>query len=285
MSTAAEQALVRGILLVLLGMFLFACLDANAKYLSQNYAVSQILWIRYWVFCLLALFLARNDLPKLVRSRRPVLQIVRSVVLVGEMALFVLALRHLPVADVHAIAGATPLMVMALSWPLLGEHVTPRQWLAVLVGFVGILLIVRPGFAEIGIGAIYALLGGLSWAFYQIMLRILGRDDHAATTLLYSAFIGTAIMTTLGPGEWRTPDALGWFLFALAGLFGGAAHIAMTTALAIAPASLLQPYTYSLLVFAAIVGFVVFGQFPDLWTCVGAGVVVAGGLYAWFAGR
>jgi drug/metabolite transporter (DMT)-like permease len=213
------------------------------------------------------------------------LQIFRCFVLVGEMALFVLALRHLPVADVHAIAGATPLLVMALSWPLLGERVNARQWLAVVVGFIGILIIVRPGFAEIGVGSIYALLGGLSWAFYQIMLRILGRDDHAATTLLYSAFIGTAIMTTLGPSEWRTPDAFGWLLFALAGLFGGGAHVAMTTALAIAPASQLQPYTYSLMVFAAIVGWIVFGQFPDFWTCLGAAVVVAGGLYAWFAGR
>jgi drug/metabolite transporter (DMT)-like permease len=283
--TVADPRLVRGVTMVLLSMLMFACLDATAKILARDFAVSQMLWIRYLMFCVFALWLARADLPRLARSRRPGLQAFRSVVLVGEMALFILALRHLPVADVHAIAGATPLLVMALAAPLLGERVVWRQWLAVGVGFAGVLVIVRPGFAEIGIGAVYALLGGVSWAFYQVMLRIVGRDDDSATTLLYSAFIGAAITSVLGPSEWRWPDEWAWGLFALVGIFGTAAHAAMTTALTLAPASALQPFTYALLVFAAIVGLIVFGQFPDFWTCLGAAIVVGAGLYAWSTGR
>jgi drug/metabolite transporter (DMT)-like permease len=276
---------VAGIALMLLAMLLFAGLDASNKHLSQGYAIAQIMLVRYACFCALALWLARRRLRALVRSRRPWLQVARSLMLVVEMAAFVLAFRYLPLADVHAIAAVSPLMVTALSLPLLGERVGGRQWVAVVAAFAGILVIVRPGLAAFDPVVVIPLAGASLWALYQIMLRVAGRADAPQTTVLYSAFVGLVAVAPVGVAEWRGPAALDWVLLVLSGLLGSAGHLAMTRAVAFCPPAVLQPFGYTLLVWAAVLGLAVFGQFPDVWTIVGAAIVVASGLYAWLAER
>jgi drug/metabolite transporter (DMT)-like permease len=276
---------VAGIAVMLLAMLLFAGLDASNKQLSQGYAIAQMMFVRYVCFCALAVWLARRRLRALVRSRRPWLQVVRSLVLVLEMATFVLALRYLPLADVHAIAAVTPLMVTALSLPLLGERVSARQRVAVAAAFVGVLVIVRPGVAVLDWIVAVPLVGAAMFAFYQIMLRIVGRNDAPQTTVLYSAFVGLIATAPLGIAEWRDPAPWDWVLLLLSGLLGSAGHFAMTRAVEFCPPAVLQPFGYTLLVWAAMLGLLIFGQFPDGWTIAGAAIVVASGLYAWLAER
>jgi drug/metabolite transporter (DMT)-like permease len=274
-----------GVAVMLLAMLLFAWLDASNKWLSQGYAIAEIMLVRYALFCAVALWLARGSLRAFMRSRRPYLQAMRALLLVLEMAAFVFALRYLPLADVHAIAAVTPLLVTAFSLPMLGERVRPRQWAAVLIGFVGVLVIVRPGFAQLDWAIALPIVGALLFAIYQILLRMVARDDPPPTTVLYSAFVGLAAMLVPGSLEWRTPAGADWLWFACAGLFGSLAHLAMTRALDLAPAAVLQPFGYTLMVWAALLGWLVFGQFPDLWTIAGAAIVTAGGLYGWLAER
>lgn len=274
----------RGIFVVLLAMFFFAGMDAINKHLSQTYAITQILWIRYVFFTVFALIVAHRGIGirAALRTPRPVLQVVRSLVLIGEMGLFILTLRYLPMADVHAIAAVTPLIVTALSVPVLGERVGIRRWLAVLVGFAGVIIIVRPGFQEIGWANIMVLVASVCYAFYQVMTRIVSRTDTAETTLLYSAIIGCIAATFVGPLYWEWPTPTAWVWLTIAALMGSLAHFCLIAATGMAPPARLQPFTYALMVFATILGFLVFDQFPDVYTATGALIVVASGLYTFY---
>jgi drug/metabolite transporter (DMT)-like permease len=278
---ARERATARGVLLMLGSMALLACMDAVSKRLAEDYAIPQILWVRYLVFAGLGVLLCRRiGVRRAWRSSRPGLQLFRSLLQICEIGVFVLAFTYLPLADAHAIAACSPLLVVALSAPLLGERVGPARWGAVLVGFAGVLLIIRPGFQELGPGVLVALFAALLWAVYQILLRLVSRTDRSETTLLWSGVVGAVVLTALGPFVWRAPDAVGWGLLLLLSAFGAAAHLLLIKALEASPASALQPFSYALLVSAAIVGFVSFGDIPDAWTIAGAAVVVASGLFA-----
>jgi drug/metabolite transporter (DMT)-like permease len=272
----------RAIAVMLLAMFLFACMDAINKDLSHTYAIIQILWVRYVFFLGFAMLVARRRmrLSLAFRSRAFWTQIARSLLLIGEIGTFILALHYLPLADVHAIAAITPLLVTALSVPILGEQVGWRRWAAVAAGFVGVLIIVRPGFAEIDWRVMIALLGALLFALYQIMVRVVSRHDPSETTLLYSALVGTIVLSAIGPFHWTPPDAQGWTLLAIGALLGSCAHFALIKALELGEASRLQPYGYTLMVWAAVLGLVVFGQFPDAFTVTGGVIIAASGVYA-----
>lgn len=277
----------RAIAVMLLAMFLFACMDATNKHLSLSYAITQILWVRYLFFVAFALLVARRRmrLALAIRSRAFWLQTARSILLIGEIGTFIVALNYLPLADVHALAAITPLLVTALSVPILGERVGWRRWAAVAAGFAGVLIIVRPGFAEIDLRILLPLVAALLFALYQIMLRVAARHDPPETTLLYSAIVGAVVLSALGPFNWTPPDAEGWALLTLSGLLGAFAHFALIKALELGEASKLQPYGYTLMIWAAVIGLIVFGQFPDAFT-VGGGVVIAlSGVYAFYRER
>lgn len=271
---------LRGIALMLLAMLLLACMDAVSKKLAADYAVAQILWVRFLVFAAFALYMARNiGLRSGLRSTRPLLQIARSLLLVAEIGVFVLAFRYLPLAETHAVAATSPLIVTALAVPILGERVGLRRWAAVLAGFVGALVIIRPGLAAFGTPFLLPLIGAVMFAVYQIMLRSLGQTDRAETTVLYSGLVGAVVLTLVAPPFWRPPDAEGWALLILAGLLGTAAHVTLIRAFAVAPAAALQPFSYALLLFATVIGYLVFDDLPDPWTILGGALVVGGGLY------
>lgn len=272
----------RAIAIMLLAMFLFACMDALNKNLSQTYAITQILWVRFAFFLGFALLVARRRmrLAVAIRSRAFWLQTVRSLVLIGEIGTFILALYYLPLADVHALAAITPLLVTALSVPILGERVEWQRWAAVGAAFVGVLIIIRPGFVDLDWRIFIALAGALFFALYQIMLRVAARDDPPETTVLYSALVGTIVLTGIGPFTWTWPDATDWALLLIGALLGSCAHFALTKALELGEASKLQPYGYTLMVWAAVIGFFAFGQFPDAFTVAGAIIIAASGIYA-----
>ena len=266
----------------MLAMLCFAAMDAMSKWLVADYAVGQMMWIRYALLCLFAWFLVRRrGLLTTFRTQRPGLQIIRSLVAVIEGAMFVLAFRYLPLADTHAIAATSPLIVIALGVLFLGERADPARWLAVGAGFAGVLLIVRPGFRSFDWPVLLPLLGAVLWAGYQVMTRLASRHDSPDTSLLWSAVVALVATSFVGPLDWKWPTASAWALMVVIAALGAVAHYALIKALDFAEAGAVQPYSYTLLVWAALLGVVVFRDVPDGWTLLGAAIVVASGIYSW----
>ena len=270
----------------MLAMLCFAGMDAISKWLVADYSVAQMMWIRYILLCLFAWFVVRRQgLRATFRTTRPVLQIVRSLIAVVEGAMFVLAFRYLPLADTHAVAATSPLIVIALGVLFLGERAGLARWLAVAAGFVGVLLIVRPGFRSLEWPLLLPLVGAIMWAGYQILTRLASLSDSPGTSLLWSAVIALIATSFVGPVYWQWPSTLAWTLMIVISLMGAIAHYALIKALDYAEAGAVQPFAYTLLVWVTILGFVLFGDVPDVWTILGAAIVVLSGLYTWHHDR
>jgi drug/metabolite transporter (DMT)-like permease len=275
-----------GALLTMFAMLCFAGMDTISKWLVADYAVTQMMWIRSALFFLFAWFVVRKrGLRAALRSARPGLQIVRSLVAIVEGAAFVLAFRYLPLADTHAVAATSPLLVIALGVLFLGERAGLARWLAVAAGFAGVMLIVRPGFRTIDWPLFIPLAGALLWATYQLLTRLSARFDTPDTSLVWSALVAFVATCFVGPLEWRWPTPAAWALMAVISLIGAAAHYALIKALDYAEAGAVQPYAYTLLVWATLLGWLVFDDIPDRWTILGAAIVVASGLYTWHHDR
>ena len=271
----------RAVVLICLAMFALACMDAISKHLAQTYPISQMLAVRFWMFSGFALLLCRGRIREALRTSHLGLQLLRGIVITFEVAVFVLAFKHLPLADAHAVAGIAPLLVTALAVPFLGERVGWRRWLAVAGGFAGLLIILRPGLAVFDSAALIPLIGALLWAIYQLLVRRTS-DDSPSTLMLYMALIGAIVMSAIAPFYWITPDVEGWcFLFAL-GFVGSLGHWLLILALRAAPASQIQPFNYTVIVWAAVLGALIFEDLPDAWTVTGAAVIIASGTYAWY---
>ncbi|MFZ1428333.1 MAG: DMT family transporter [Geminicoccaceae bacterium] len=276
----------RGILITLLAMLMFGLMDAASKYLSTRYPTPQIIWLRYvFTIPLMVLVLGPSGARRSLRSARPWLQVLRSMLLVTEIGLVVWCFGRLPLADVHAILALTPLAVTALAVPLLGEAVGPRRWAAIGVGLLGVLLIVRPGIGAIQPASLVALLSVALYALYQVLTRLVGRVDSAETSLLWQLVVGAMVLSVVVPFAWRPPPLEHWPLFVLVAALGGVGHYAMIKALQLSPAAVVQPFTYTLLLWAVIIGYLGFGDVPDALTLVGAGVVVAAGIYSVLGSR
>ncbi len=271
----------RGIALMIVAMAMLAGLDAVGKLATQTYPVSQVLFLRFALFLAFALALAarRGGIGTMLRTPNRRLQLFRSFVLAFEMWLFVYAISKLPLADVHAVAAASPLIATALAVPLLGERVGPWRWAAVMLGFAGTLVVIRPGVGVFDPLTLLPLVAAFGWAYYQLLLRRL-REDRPETTLLYTAVIGFAVWSASVPFAWEPPDAYGWTLLGAVGVLGIVTHGLLILAAREAPAAVLQPFNYTLLVWATLWGWVGFGAFPDSWTIIGASVVVSSGLFA-----
>jgi drug/metabolite transporter (DMT)-like permease len=271
-----------GALLTMLAMLCFAAMDTISKWLVADYAVGQMMWIRYVLLCLFAWFVVRKrGFLTAFRSQRPGLQLLRSLIAVIEGAMFVLAFRYLPLADVHAVGATSPLIVIALGVLFLGERAGLARWLAVGAGFLGVLLIVRPGFRTFDWPVLLPLVGAALWAGYQVLTRLASRHDAPDTSLLWSAFVALVATSFVGPVDWVWPTPMAWTLMVIVAALGAVAHYALIKALDFAEAGSVQPYTYTLLVWVALLGWLVFGDVPDGWTILGGAIVVASGLYTW----
>jgi drug/metabolite transporter (DMT)-like permease len=269
----------RGILWMLLATLFFVSMDALAKHLSQSYPVPQVVWARYVFHVLLLALLLGGRVRGVLRTRRLGLQLLRSVFLLGATGLFFTALSFIPLADASAIMFVAPILVTALALPLLGEHVGPRRWASVVVGFGGALIIIRPGGEGMEPTALFALGAATSYAFYQIATRRLAHSDRPLTTLAYSALLGALATSAVVPAFWVAPDWTGWAGMVGLGLFGGTGHFALIKAFETAPAATVTPFGYAALIWATAYGFVLFGDLPDLWTVLGAAIIAASGLY------
>ncbi len=275
-----------GIVWHVLGMMLFVCMDAVSKHLVQSLPVAQILWVRYVFFAAFGLALALHlGGFAALRAKAPMLQITRALALVIEIGLFTLSFRYIALADTHAIAAMTPLFVTALAVPFLGEKVGIRRWTAVSIGFIGVLVVIRPGLGVFEPISLLPLAAAAMFAIYLVLTRMAARYDGVATSAFWTGAVGLIPLSFVGPFEWVAPTPELWIWLLVASAFGIAAHTCVIRALSLSEASALQPFNYTMLVWAAFLGLIVFGEFPDVPTLIGAGIVVASGLYAWHRER
>jgi drug/metabolite transporter (DMT)-like permease len=272
---------LRGVLLFLAAIFLFAALDATAKYMNAFFAVPLLVWARYLVhFVIMMVFMAPGMGREIIVTRRPWLMSFRALMLVGITLLAQLALKTLPLAETTALIFITPLLVALLAGPLLGEQVRRRTWLATIAGFAGVLLIARPGGAMAGIGILYALGGALCYAIYQILTRKLAATEHPNRLLFYTALVGTLSMSLTLPAYWdgQIPTLPQGLLIISLGLYGGIGHFMFIRAFREAPASTLSPLLYIQLIWATLLGWLVFNQLPDFLAIIGMLIIGASGL-------
>ena len=270
-----------GIILMIFALFVLASMDAVAKHLTETLAAPQILAVRFWIFLTFSSLIAsRRGLRQAAHSKNPRLQIVRTLVLVVEMTMFLVAFSFLPLAEVHAIAAVSPLIVMALAAIFLGERIGPRRWTAVAVGFLGVILIIRPGAGVFDPISLLALAGAFGWATYQVLLRAVARIDQPDTTTLYTAGIGVICFTIAAPFFWKSPSPETWGWLAAVGILGSVGHFLLPAAFKFAPASTLQPFAYTMPVWAVFLGWAVFNHIPDFWTLAGGSIVICSGLFA-----
>lgn len=269
-----------GIGLMALGVSIVPLMDGIAKYLSADYPVMQIVWGRFtfhliWLLPLLLLIVPRGSL---LAVRSPLLQLVRGGFLLGATLCFFGAIKFIPIADALALLFISPMVCTLLSPWVLGEHVGMWRWIAVAAGFVGALIVVRPGFGVFHWASLLALGAGALHGCYLVSTRLLAGSTHALVTLFYTALVGALAMSLVAPVVWVTPDARGWILFLLMGLIAAVGHFLIIRSFDRAPAPVVAPVGYAEIVMATIVGYVAFSDFPDPWTWVGIAVIVGSGI-------
>ncbi len=279
-ASAAEDSPARGIVLMLAAMAVVPVMDGVAKHLSASFPVLQVVWARYFfhLLILLPVVLWRHGAGALL-LRNPWLQVARGGFLLGSTGLFFAAIAVMPIADALALVFVAPLVVTALSPLILGERVGLRRWTAVGVGFVGVVVIVRPGLSAFHPGMLLALGAGTVYAFYSLATRKLSGSAPPLVTLVYTALLGALVMSALVPVVWTPPGTEDLFWMVLMGALAAAGHFLVIKSFEHAEASLLAPLGYSEIVMATVVGYVAFGDFPDAWTWLGVAIVIASGVY------
>ena len=280
--------ILRAILSTIVAMACFACLNAMSKTLSTSgYPVIQVIWARY-VFAflfMLAMFLPRSG-RQLFAIRRLWTQVLRGMLLFFSSYLFFHGVVYLPLATAAAISLSSPIIVTALSPKLLGEQVGPRRWAAVAVGFVGALIVVRPGHANFDWHALLIVASTICSSFYQLFSRRYGQTERPDASATVATIVGTVAASPFVPFEWVTPHSA-WHaaLFVGMGIMAGTGHYFLTIAYSQAPAAIVSPFNYTQLIGAAILGYIVFHDLPDLWTWIGSAVIISSGLYIGYRER
>lgn len=285
---AHDPTVLRGIPLGIFAVFLFATMDTLAKYLGQYYPILGLVWARYAVHTLLmiALFAPREGFG-MFRTQQPGLNILRGLLLVLSTCFFFFALKYLPMAEASAIGFVSPLLLTVFSAVLLKEKVTPRRWIAVMAGFIGVLIIVRPGGRVFSAAALLPLASATCFSLYQIVTRKVTQatGENPTATLFYTALVGTIVLSLVLPGNWVVPTLAHGLLIVMLGALGGFGHFILIRALTKAPASVLAPFYYTQLVWILIFGYIVFKDFPDGWALLGIAVIVGSGLYVIYGQR
>jgi drug/metabolite transporter (DMT)-like permease len=273
----------RAILLMMCTVVCFAVLESTAKYLTRFHPVPQVVWARYTVhFALMLALVAPRVGLALVRTQRPGGQLLRATLLLGSTLCNFGAVSVLPLAEVKAISFISPLLVTVFAVWLLRERVSADRWLAVAVGFAGVLFIVRPGSAMLSWASALALGTALCYSLYQVMTRSLSDEEAPLTTLFYTALVGFLVMSLAVPAFWITPTLRHAMLFLLLGATGAVGHFLLIKALELERASALSPFGYMQLIWVTLLGYLIFGDLPDEHAVAGMMIIVGSGLYvAW----
>ena len=278
-SARADQPL-RGIMLLLLSGVFLGTSDATSKYLSKTLPSIEITWIRFLVFAVIMIPAMVPGSPIFaLRTQRPLLQIMRGAALFGSSVLFISGLRFLPIAEASATGFVSPLFVTALSIFFLGEKVGLRRWLATAVGLLGVLIVLRPGTSAFHAAAIFPVVSAFAWASCLILTRLMSGQERAMVTMTYSSIVGITILCALVPFVWIAPTWHDILFGTIIGVTSTAGQWIVVLAFRYADASVLAPFSYVQLLWVTLLGFLIFGEVPDVWTITGAAFIVASGLY------
>lgn len=272
----------KAVVLFLAAVALLATMDMMVKLASSHYATPQIVWARY-VGQLLAMMLITGQagIAACLQSKAPALHVLRALALFGANFAFMAALRYLPLAEANVLGFVAPLLLTALTWPVLGERAGFARWIAVSLGFVGVVIVVEPGTAVFQWAALLPLLMAVGSAIYHVLTPIVARVETPSITISYLAAIGSISMSIAVPWFWTQPDALGWGLLLAIGVLGTIGHLLILRAFAHAQASMLAPFFYIHLLWAIFYGWIIFGDLPTLATIVGGSLIVASGYYVY----
>src|SRR3954466_4516170 len=270
----------KGIALVLLSTILFGCSDVTAKYLSSSLPSIEITWIRFVTFALMFTPVMLPGSPlHAMQTERLGLQLMRGAALLGSSLFFISGLRYLPIAEASATGFVAPLFVTALSIIFLSEKVGLRRWIATAVGLCGVLVILRPGTGAFHVAALFPIASAFAWACTLIMTRMMSGREHAITIMTYSSIAGVCVLTAIVPFVWTTPSWQDIMFGVVVGVASTMGQWIVVLAFRYADASVLAPFSYTQLLWVSILGFLVFGEVPDVWTIVGAALIVSSGLY------
>lgn len=276
-----------GILLMIASMAVFSGMDATSKFLTSDYHPLMVAWGRYVMQTLLLVPLVLwTGVMRTLRSAAPMRQVWRGACLYGSSICFVGGLSQLPLAEAAALGFVSPMFTTALSIPFLGEKVGVRRWAAIVIGFVGVLIVIRPGTTAFNVAALLPILSAAFWAVALIITRQMSyRGDPPLTTLVYTSLAGVAIGTPTLPWFWTAPDLNGWLIMAAMGAMSIGGHYLLVQAFQRGSASILAPFSYSQMIWATLLGYFAFHALPDLWTWIGAAVIISSGVYVWHRER
>ncbi|MEM8654217.1 MAG: DMT family transporter [Pseudomonadota bacterium] len=271
-----------GIALMIAVSVVFASQDGISRHLAAEYNVFMVVMIRYWFFAAFVITIAARKaggVRAAAQTRQPVVQGLRGLLLAAEICVMVTAFTVLGLVESHAVFAAYPLLVAALSGPILGEHVGWRRWAAIGVGFVGVLFILKPGLGVFDPAAVIPLASAIMFAVYGLLTRYVARDDSTATSFFWTGTSGAVAMTCVGLWFWEPMTGSDWAWMGALCLTGALGHWLLIRTYEVAEASAVQPFAYFQMVFAAAVGIIVFGEVLEVNVIIGAAIIVGAGLF------
>lgn len=271
-----------GILLMIITTIVFASQDGLSKYLATEYNVYMVVMIRYWFFAAFVISMSSRrtgGIKRVAKTKSPILQIFRSLILVAEMCITILAFTLLGLAETHAIFASYPLIIAMLSGPILGEYVGWRRWLAICVGFIGILIILNPGNGIFSPYALVPLAGAILFALYGLLTRYVGQYDNSSTSFFWTGVVGSIAMTVVGLNFWDPVSKSDWSIMLLLSASGVVGHYLLIKCYEVAEASAVQPFAYLQLIWASMIGIIIFGEQITTNVLIGACIIVGAGLF------
>ena len=271
-----------GILLMIITTIVFASQDGLSKYLATEYNVYMVVMIRYWFFAAFVISMSSRrtgGIKRVAKTKSPILQIFRSLILVAEMCITILAFTLLGLAETHAIFASYPLIIAMLSGPILGEYVGWRRWLAICVGFIGILIILNPGNGIFSPYALVPLAGAILFAIYGLLTRYVGQYDDSSTSFYWTGVVGSIAMTVIGLNFWDPVSRSDWSVLLLLSASGVVGHYLLIKCYEVAEASAVQPFAYLQLIWASMIGIIIFGEQITTNVLIGACIIVGAGLF------
>lgn len=272
----------RAVMLFLTAVAVIGTMDVVVKLASASLSTVQIVWGRYvgQLLAFLVIFGPAGIFASL-RSKAPGLHVTRALLMFAANFAFMTALRYLPLAEANVIAFASPLLLTALTFPVLREQVSPGRWAAVVAGFAGVLIVLQPGTSMFQWPALLPLFMAINAALYHVLTPLVARVEDPAISIYFLSVIGVISMSCVVPWYWTQPDLLGWAMLIGIGISGAVGHILIIRAFAHAPASLLAPFFYVHLIWAIVYGWFVFGDVPTMATLIGGALVIASGIYVY----
>ena len=271
-----------GILLMIITTIVFASQDGLSKYLATEYNVYMVVMIRYWFFAAFVISMSSRrtgGIKRVAKTKSPILQIFRSLILVAEMCITILAFTLLGLAETHAIFASYPLIIAMLSGPILGEYVGWRRWVAICVGFIGILIILNPGNGIFSPYALVPLAGAILFALYGLLTRYVGQYDNSSTSFFWTGVVGSIAMTVVGLNFWDPVSKSDWSIMLLLSASGVVGHYLLIKCYEVAEASAVQPFAYLQLIWASMIGIIIFGEQITTNVLIGACIIVGAGLF------